>query len=198
MRLLHVIVLLSVVLAGLALPASPAGAHAGYERSEPADGAVLPESPPRVDVWFSQEVRRSGGLPKMIVVNDAGDTVSLETVLDDEDRHRVYAELAPALPPGRYTVIWHTLSDEDGEEAQGAFHYYVGAGPEDGSTPTAGETPQPPSPPPSQPTPTPEPSSPEAADGDDGLPVWALVIGIIGGVAVGAGAGVILGRGFRR
>lgn len=205
--LLALALAISVALAGLALPAGSAQAHANYERSEPAEGAVVAEPPERVDVWFTQEMRRSGGLPTMVVVNQSGDIVSFETVLDDEDRTHMYVELPPALPPGRYTVIWHTLSDEDGEEAQGAFHFFIGEGPGETPSPpdqeTPAATPEPveetpgPSPPDAGPTPTPAtPPAPEEVPEDDGggLPVWALIAGVVGGLVVGGGAGALMGR----
>jgi methionine-rich copper-binding protein CopC len=102
MRKVAMSIALVLSLAGmLAVGASIAAAHANYERSEPADGAVLPASPPSVEVWFTQELRRSGGLPTLVVVNSSGDAVDLGAVLDDNDRHRLFADLPPALPPGR-------------------------------------------------------------------------------------------------
>ena len=119
MRRLVGAALLALALVGAALAAASVEAHAGYERSEPADGAVLAESPPRVEVWFSQELRRGGGLPTLEVVNFGGDVLSDPSVLDDDDRTHVYAALPPSLPNGRYTVIWRNLSDEDDDEARG-------------------------------------------------------------------------------
>lgn len=172
------------------VPGSRVSAHAKYERSEPADGAVLEKAPLRVDVWFSQEMARKGGLPSLVVVNDVGDQVDLGSVLDDNDRKHVFADLAPALPEGRYTVIWHTLSDEDAEEAQGAFHFYVGTGPGESTpapaTPAAGRTPSPT-------TATPSPPLTEA--GSDGeVPAWALAVGILAGAAAGGAGGYVTGR----
>lgn len=194
--------LVAMAAAGLLLSSGSASAHANYERSEPADGAVLAESPDRVDMWTTQEMRRSEGLPVLTVVNESGDVLNEDgSTLDDADRTHVYAELPPALPDGRYTVIWHSLSDEDGEEAQGAFHYYVGEGPAGGAaTPAPDETAEPTAPaaetPTTEPaaTPTLEPSA-DADDGGDGLPVWALALGIIGGGVVGGGGGFLLARG---
>lgn len=177
--------LLIVVLAG-----TPDGAyaHAGYERSEPAENAVLAESPARVDMYFSQEMSRSEGLPTVTVVNEAGDVIADAPVLDDDDRTHMYVELPPELPPKRYTVIWHSLSDEDGEEAQGAFHFYVGSGPEE-TEPGASGVPS------AAPTATVATNGNENdGDGDgDGAPWWLVaVVGIVG-VAAGGG-GVLAAR----
>ena len=179
MRRLVGAALLALALAGAALAAASVEAHAGYERSEPADGAVLAASPPRVEVWFSQELRRASGLPTLEVVNFGGDVLSDPAVLDDDDRTHVYAALPPSLPNGRYTVIWRNLSDEDDDEARGAFHFYVGEGPGhrvrdrvDASTHRATHCRS------SAPTP----------DADGGWPAWviALVGAFGGGVVVGA------------
>lgn len=180
-----------VLVAGLDLPAGSAGAHGKYERSVPAEDEVVPQSPETVDVYFSQELRRSGDLPNLLIVNEAGDTVSTESLLDDEDRTHVAISLPPALPNGRYTVIWHTLSDQDGEEASGAFHFYVGEGPSDEETVGLSETPVP-----SDATPTPLPTDPPSTeDGDsNGIPVWGLIVGIVAAAVVAGGAGLVLGR----
>ncbi|MDO8615641.1 MAG: copper resistance protein CopC [Dehalococcoidia bacterium] len=184
--------LAALALAWLIAPAGTVEAHAGYKRSDPPEGAVLAQSPPRVDVYFSQEMRRSGGLPSVAVVNASGDTVDLGAKLDDDDRSHVSVELPPQLPDGRYTVLWHTLSDEDGEEAQGAFHFYVGPGP---------QTPGGASSAPGLVTVTPSASSaataappPEGGAGDGGVPVWALVAAAIGAGVVCGGGGLALGR----
>jgi methionine-rich copper-binding protein CopC len=197
----------------VAVSTESARGHASYDRSVPGDGEIVAESPARVDVYFTQEIRRTSELPTLIVVNQSGNQVQTQTVLNDADRTHMYAELAPALPDGRYTVIWHTFSDDDGEEAQGAFHFYVGSGPEDGTAtpaPTAAETPAAsptldPSPtgsPSGTPVPTASPATtvtpsplstlePDDDDGGDG-PSEGAVAGIavgsmLGGVVVGGG-----------
>ena len=158
-------------------------------------------------MWFSQELRRSGGLPTLDVVNAAGDIVSEPAVLDDDDRAHVSAALPPSLPNGRYTVIWHTLSDEDGDEARGAFHFYVGEGPVRASeiapapAPTATPAPAPTATPAPAPTATPTPAptaTPTPAPTATPAPTPAWLIGLIGAVIgglVGAAATLALRRG---
>jgi copper transport protein len=176
------LVVLAVVAAVATLGGIPSAfAHAGYDRSTPGDGEVLAEAPSRVDVYFAQQVARSGGLPTLIVVNEAGDQVDTGAVLDDDDRTHMSAELEDGLGDGRYTVIWHTLSADDDEEAQGAFHFYIGSGPSTGPTSSAG--------------PTTTPSAPaDENDDDGGVPGWLLIAGIAGGLVVGVGGGLALGR----
>ncbi len=169
--------------------ASIAFAHANYESSTPADGEVVAEPPLLVEVFFSQEVARGGGLPTMIVTNESGDQVDLGATLDDADRTRMFVDLPPELPEGRYTVIWHTLSDEDGEEAQGAFHFFIGAGP--------GETPPPATPDPDDGTSTSAPTPDPNEDDDDesgGIDPAIFVVGLIAAAGLAGGAGLFLGR----
>jgi methionine-rich copper-binding protein CopC len=174
-------VTLAAGIAVILLPAAGAAAHADLESSMPADGEVLAESPAAVDAYFSQEMARSEGLPTLVVVNEAGDVLSEESVLDDADRTHISAALPPALPEGRYTVIWHTLSDEDGEEAQGAFHFYVGAGP--GETPPPADSDET-----VAPTGTLPPAEVDGGD-DGGVSPWLVVIGVAGGLVAGAAGG---------
>jgi methionine-rich copper-binding protein CopC len=179
--------LLSLAVAGglFLAPAGGASAHADYDHSTPAENEVVAESPEVVDVYFKEEMARSGGLPTLIVVNESGDPLSSESVLDDNDRTHISVELPPSLPDGQYTVIWHSISDADGDEAQGAFHFYVGEGP--------GETPAPDGTGNATPAPT---TSPAGGDegGDSGVSVLILIIGVAAGLVVGGGAGIALGR----
>lgn len=160
-------------------------AHAGYDQSTPADGETVSDSPERVDVFFGQEIARQGGLPTMIVVNVFGDIVADEPVLDDTNRKHMYIDLPAALGIGRYTVIWHTLSDEDGEEARGAFHFFVGEVPGETTSATT---------PPAAATVLPPPTIIDAGSGDGGsaVPLWALIGAIAASLAAGLGVGVAL------
>ncbi|MFQ5472461.1 MAG: copper resistance protein CopC, partial [Dehalococcoidia bacterium] len=167
--------------------------HAKYDFSSPADGETVAESPETVEIFFTQDVRRAGGLPTAIVVNESGDEISLETTLDDDNRRRVIVDMPPALPDGRYSVIYHVLSDADGDESQGAFHFFVGEATGDTPAPTeppTGGTQEPTTTP--QPTATPEPTPEDS--GDDGIPVWGLIVGIVAAAAVAGGAGLRIGR----
>jgi methionine-rich copper-binding protein CopC len=162
-------------------------AHADYESSTPGDGEVVAQSPAVVDVYFGQEVARSGGLPALTVVNVFGDVLADEAIVDDADRTHVSIELPPSLGNGRYTVIWHTLSDEDGEEAQGAFHFYVGTGPGGTTAPaSAGPDATPQTAPPTVIT-----NGSNGGGGND-IPLWALIGGIAVSLLAGTGAGVAL------
>src|SRR3990172_7772121 len=110
---------------------SAASGHSAPVRFNPAPGQVLDAPPDRVDGWFTEEMRRSGEETSIVVhpvMEDAmlGDPVSGETVIDDADRHHMYAELAGELMPGQYVVSWSALSDEDDHADSGCFRFFVG------------------------------------------------------------------------
>ncbi len=174
-------VLLAALLSG---SGQQALAHAGHEESTPADGETVSGSPKRVDVVFGQEIARQRGLPTMVVVNQFGDLIADEPVLDDADRTRMSLDLPPALGNGRYTVIWHTLSDEDGEEAQGAFHFFVGEAPDGTASATT--------PPAATISPAPTTIDTNSEGGGNDVPLWALIGGVAASLAAGLGVGVAL------
>ena len=105
-------------------------AHSGFERSEPAQGQLLPEPPARVDIWFSQEVLKQEGANFVRVFDGDGAQVSDgDGTVDDDDRTHVYSALPPDLPDGRYIVRWKSTSDEDQDTTEGVFCFYVGGEP---------------------------------------------------------------------
>jgi copper resistance protein C len=165
------------------LPVIRVSAHASYNHSTPGDGEVVATAPAKVAVFFKEEIRRGNGLPTLIVVDDAGDEVDAGSVLDDSDRTHISDALKPGLPDGRYTVIWHTVSDDDSEEAQGSFHFYVGGVVT--PVPTAA---------PSSSAPSVAPTIGRGSDSTADIPTWGLILGIIAGLVVGTGGGMVVGR----
>ncbi len=174
------------------LPAVGVSAHAAYDHSTPEADSVVAAAPAQVDVYFKQEMARGNGLPTLTVAADSGDIVSGDSVLDDNDRTHMSVPLDADLPDGRYTVVWHNVSADDGDEATGVFFFYVGSGPEPSVTAppgsaTTGATGTPIA------TATVKPA--ENEDGDSGdIPVWGLIAGIVGGLVVGGGGGLAFGR----
>jgi copper transport protein len=170
------------------IPAVRVSAHAAYDHSTPGDGEVLAAAPAKIDLFFKEEMQRANGLPTLVVVNGSGDTVSSNATLDDNDRKHISAGLNPGLPPDRYAVIWHNVSADDGDEAQGAFYFYVGTGPSLSASGAATATATP-----GAATPTVKPSTTESDDSGD-IPTWGLIAGIVAGLVVGAGGGIAIGR----
>ena len=189
------VVLLAVSLLAASSP-SRAAAHAGYERSSPTADAVVRESPPQVEVWFSQDLFRRAGANTLTVTGPDGQDIGVgETVIDSADRKHVSALLSAALAPGTYTVRWTSLSATDGDPAEGTFRFTIDpAAPQTSSAATTTATT------------SPNGGGTERASGtaadvgssslpSDGasaspFPLWALLVGlaiILAGVAV-AGA----------
>jgi copper resistance protein C len=179
------------LLALLAIGTPGVSAHARYDHSTPGDEEVVANEPAQVDVFFAEEVARGNGLPTLIAVSDDGDTVGTG-VLDDSDRTHMTIPLDPGLEDGRYTVIWHTVSADDAEEAEGAFHFYIGektepSGAASGS-PGASATAT------AKASSTPVASTPAGNDDDSGVTVVVLIIGIVVAAVVGGGAGYFAGK----
>src|SRR5436305_12449334 len=102
-----------VAAAALAVPAG-ASAHATLLRTEPANGAVLPHAPRKVDVVFDDTIRV--GHKNAVVANS-----SQRSVLAGKPtvrRHVLTLPLREGLPDGDYSVRWSIVSD-DGHQEQG-------------------------------------------------------------------------------
>ncbi len=117
-------VLVAVVAVLAALVAAPlAGAHARLITTQPANDAVLAESPDSVLLRFDEPVETAFGA---IRVYDARarrvDTGDVERPSDRE----VEVALDPRLARGTYTATWRALSG-DGHPVSGAFVFHVGA-----------------------------------------------------------------------
>ena len=99
-------------------------AHAGYARSQPGAGAVIATAPTQVVIWFGQDMFRRAGENGIEVLGPDGAAVQTgEAAIDDDDRRILSVPLAADLTPGAYTVNWHTLSAEDGDDAEGSFTF---------------------------------------------------------------------------
>ncbi len=118
------------LLCALAAPAAPASAHAVLQRSDPAQGSIVPQAPDRVTLVFSESVQLVQGRTQVLAPDgsraDEGDpTVDGSTMtirLDGEAR-------------GTYLVSYRVIS-ADSHPVSGSFTYSVGA---ESAPPTASE-----------------------------------------------------------
>ncbi len=194
--------LLTLVLSGvLGLRAGSIYAHARYERSDPPADAVIPEAPPEIHVWFTQELFRREGANDLRVYGPGGTRVDEgDARIDDDDRTHMIVSLQPGLPAGTYTVEWETLSAEDGDEDSGEFSFTVSPASEGGTPPaseigtaqaaTPTETPTTP-PPTASPTPMPTTPVPSSTPAPDGGALACLSGLLVGGLAT---VGMLWGR----
>ncbi|MBI3971249.1 MAG: copper resistance protein CopC, partial [Chloroflexi bacterium] len=120
------VLVIAAVLMAAAAPATPAQAHANLVRAEPPANSVLPEAPPTVQLWFSEEPEPR--FSEVAVYTSTQERVPVAAIeVAPEDRRSLVVKLG-ALPPGSYTVAWKALSSVDGHTTAGAFAFAVGVG----------------------------------------------------------------------
>ncbi len=120
------VILLALVLFTLPVGLSIVSAHdVQPEKSEPADGAALPQPPVRVTVWFPEEVLAETSSLKVFddqrhQVDEGKGGVDLT-----DASHQVMVVDLPTLAQGVYTVEW-SISLTDGDSSAGSFNFGVG------------------------------------------------------------------------
>jgi methionine-rich copper-binding protein CopC len=169
---------MSVWLAGVA------SAHASYDSSNPAAGAVLATAPTQVTVHFEQNINPAGenGIPSSLQVFHDTDLTNIYHSDQDAKLVSTGQTQFPASDAktmsiamtddgnGIYEVYWHTLSADDGEADSGVFFFGVGTGNVLGLPATAS-------------TPTTTTSS--------GMPIWVTIL--VGLVGLVVGGGIVTG-----
>ena len=104
-----------------------ASAHARYDSSTPAKGAVLATAPASVVVNFGENIQTTNGSFGLTVMKDGGGSVTAGAVTASDTSLTV--PLQANAGNGRYVVNWNNTSEDDGDALSGAFAFYVGAGP---------------------------------------------------------------------
>ncbi|MGD9798378.1 MAG: copper resistance CopC/CopD family protein [Acidimicrobiia bacterium] len=113
---------LAVAAAGLLVTATPAGAHATLETTDPPLGATLTEPPTSVEVTFSEPVRAPTGSVRL---HDAGGKVVRAEEIEREDGGRTLRLDVGDLPDGGYVLSWRVVS-VDGHPVSGGVTWRVG------------------------------------------------------------------------
>ena len=115
---------LSALLILLALASESAEAHANLVESDPAVNSVLPDSPERVTIRFTEPLEPA--LSEIRVLDAQGRRVdSGDSAVDPNDPHLMSVSVEP-LENGTYTVAWKNVSTVDGHRVRGAFVFWVG------------------------------------------------------------------------
>ena len=123
-RLRRLLVAAAVVAVVLLATAAPAFAHASLEGTEPAAGAVLTESPPAIELRFSEGVTVAlGG----VRVYDADGARVPTDPPQKPSNDVVRVGVRGTLATGSYIVTWRVTS-ADTHPVQGAFTFQVGTG----------------------------------------------------------------------
>jgi len=112
-------VLLALVV-GLFLAAGPAYAHTELVSTDPAEGAVLDDSPGQVRLTFNEPIRLVDG---SIQLFDATGRELASTAYSSDAT--VQVEVPRTLQAGSYVVSWRVIA-EDGHPVTGALTFSVG------------------------------------------------------------------------
>lgn len=127
-----------ILVIGLFVRSRPVAGHAEVDVSDPMAGSTVPEAPPAVTVTFSEEVAADGTELTVLGPNgDRADQGDSALDLNDMDRKRVSVGLQPNLGQGTYTVMWTSVSAEDGDTDEGSFSFNLGAPSTPGASPEA-------------------------------------------------------------
>jgi copper transport protein len=114
---------LAGVLLLCALP-SVAVAHTELVRADPADGAVLAESPGLARLWFSGDI--TGPRSTARLVDEHGATVPGTGVVAGSGDPRVIAVQLPRLAGGTYGLLWEAVAARDSHTTSGTVTFSVG------------------------------------------------------------------------
>ncbi len=201
-RLRRVTVLLSalvVLSGGSAVLAVPASAHARFERSDPAEGALLTQLPAAVVMSYSEEIA-----PQFVdtaVVPPGGDPVITESTADGLDVTLDLAGSTGLADAGEVVGAWQVVArvvSTDGHPVEHTVSFELDPAEVAAARPAAGANgAAPPVPSTTAPASDAPAEEPTAVTGDpvalvtDGLPSWALGAGAVL-LALAAGAALVV------
>ena len=110
---------------GLALlGAAPAAAHAELDHSDPPVDAIVATSPPQVTLYFTEEIETK--FSSATLDDQTGHPVAGATSHPGPGSTVLILAVPPHLPDGTYSVVWQTVSKDDGHYAEGYFSFTVG------------------------------------------------------------------------
>jgi methionine-rich copper-binding protein CopC len=111
-----------VALAGCALAASDAAAHAVLQRAEPRVESKLKRAPDEVKLYFTE--RLEPAYSALRVLDAGGVQVDRRDSRVDRANPALLRATLPPLPPGTYKVLWRVLSI-DADITEGAFTFRI-------------------------------------------------------------------------
>ncbi len=120
------------LLAGLAVSAtilvagaSSANAHATLVRCTIAPNAVLAAAPHLLTCSFAEGVNPRGSFVHVFSATSDKAQADLDNSQVSFTNARQIVLGLPKLAPGAYTVLWYTVSADDGHKAGGAFNFTI-------------------------------------------------------------------------
>ncbi|HEU0165102.1 MAG TPA: copper resistance protein CopC, partial [Thermomicrobiales bacterium] len=119
--------MLGLLLLLVSLFAAPSGAdaHALLSTSAPANGDIIATEPSTVTATFTEHVEPSEST--MELFDSTGRQVTGPKLSVSSDHYSMSLTMPANLPNGTYSVLWRTLSADDGHTAEGYFSFTIGS-----------------------------------------------------------------------
>jgi copper transport protein len=119
--------MLGLLLLLISLVAAPSGAdaHALLQTSTPANGDIVATEPSTVTATFTEHVEPSEST--MELFDSTGRQVTGPKLSVSSDKYSMSLTMPASLPNGTYSVLWRTLSADDGHTAEGYFSFTIGS-----------------------------------------------------------------------
>jgi copper resistance protein C len=137
---------LGAALLAAAITASVASAHARYESSNPPNGGTLNTLPASLQITFTEEL---ASIRIDVTGPDGSSATTGPATIDLAERKNASVPLRSA-GAGKYSVVWHNVSGDDGDPNDGAFEFTVAGasaapagGGQPATSPAAAATPAP-------------------------------------------------------
>ena len=122
---LPALLVLLALLAGAMISPCPAAAHAFLDESDPAANAILPTPPRTVTLRFTERLERS--YSEAALHDQLGREVDGGQSRFGDDAYTMVLDVPAGLPNGTYSVLWRTLSMDDGHTAEGYVPFTIGS-----------------------------------------------------------------------
>ncbi len=106
--------------------AGNASAHVFPDHSDPRVGSTVGTPPPLVRIWFDGAMEPVFSTIR-VVEADSGRQVDSGNGRVDPDNPTLLEAGVPALPPGKYRVVWSVVA-RDGHRTEGDFVFRVKGG----------------------------------------------------------------------
>ncbi len=102
---------------------APVGAHAYLQSADPASNALVARPPAAVTMTFSERLEPS--VSRADLYDQTGALVD-GTSFTIPEPYTLVLDLPDNLPDGSYSVVWHSLSADDGHTATGYTTFTIG------------------------------------------------------------------------
>lgn len=123
-RVAQLVMVATVGLLAVLVPALPASAHASFVRATPNPGSGLVQAPGEVVIRFTEPLVRE--LSKIEVVDRDGNDVTRGPTMPVEGDPQAMRRPLGLLSPGGYEVRWTTVSPLDGHTLKGRYTFAIG------------------------------------------------------------------------